>query len=212
MKNMKTCKKPKIKGELQNYKHQTIPTSNTLHSLWIGNLDITYYTVPLLPPLKKTGAYMKVRSNKEKHIRSTWSSLLLTSFLTKGIHVEEILEYGWYTGFVTCHLSWFLAFPNLLLVFSYQTCQPIQSSFPLACMNSLNFYKCLLLGLCLCLYSHAANSLLFATVACVFTMTQMQCASFAVLFGTFLVDSKKDSGLSYCTTTWEILGSISSRV
>jgi hypothetical protein len=56
--------------------------------------------MPLLPPLKKTGAQMKVRNNKEKHIRSTWSSMLLTSLLTKGIHAEEILEYGWYLEFV----------------------------------------------------------------------------------------------------------------
>jgi hypothetical protein len=36
---------------------------------------------------------MKIRNNRE-HIRSTWSSLLLTSLLTTGIHAEEIFEYG----------------------------------------------------------------------------------------------------------------------
>jgi hypothetical protein len=142
IKNMKTCKKPKIKGELQNYKHQTIPKSNPLKSLGIGNLDITYYTVPLLPPLKKSGAHMKVRNKKEKHIRYTWCSVLLTSLITKGIHAEEILDFGWYLEFVT-HVIWAgsLQFLHLLLVFSFQTCQPIQSPFPLACINSLNFFK-----------------------------------------------------------------------
>ena len=106
-------------------------------------MNITYYSVPLLPLWKKTEAHKKIRNNKEEHIRSTWSSLLLTSLLTKGIHAEEILEYGWYIGFVT-HIIWAgsLHFLHLLLVFSFQTCQTIQPPFPLACINSLNFYKC----------------------------------------------------------------------
>jgi len=60
-----------------------------------------YCTVPLLPPWKETGAHTKIRNNKEEHISSTWSSLLLTSLLTKAIHVEVILEYGWYIAFMT---------------------------------------------------------------------------------------------------------------
>jgi hypothetical protein len=63
--------------------------------------------------------------------------------LTKGIHAEEILEYGWYLEFVA-HVIWAssLHFLHLLLVFSLQIFQPIQSLFPLACINSLNFFKC----------------------------------------------------------------------
>ena len=96
-----------------------------------------------MPLRKKTCAPTKIRNNKEECIRSTCSSLLLTSLLTKGIQAEEILEYGWYIGFVT-HIIWAgsLHFLHLLLVYSFQTCQPIQPPFPLACINSLNFYRC----------------------------------------------------------------------
>jgi hypothetical protein len=73
---------------------------------------ITYYTVPLLPVCKKTASPTKIRNNKEEHIRSTWSSLYLISLLSKGIYAEEIFGYGWYIGFVTCHLSLVLAFPT----------------------------------------------------------------------------------------------------
>ena len=122
----------------------------------------------------------------------------------------------------TCHLSGFLSFPNLILVFSFQTCQPIQTHFPLACTNSLNFYKCLLwdfacvctatqLTFCLCLFSHTANSL-FPPVDCLFKITQMQYAISAILFGTFLIDYEKYSWLWHCTTTWEILSPNPSRV
>jgi hypothetical protein len=112
------------------------------------------------------------------------------------------------------HIIWAgsLHFLHLLLVFSYRTCQPIQLPFPLACMNSLNFYKWPPLRLCLCLYSHTANSLLFPTVGCVFAMTQKQYAIFAILFGTFLISYEKYSWLWHCTTTREIPDSISSRV
>jgi hypothetical protein len=67
-------------------------------------------------------------------------------------------------------------------------------------------------GLCLCLYSHTASSLLFPPVACLYKMTQMQCANFAILFGIFLIGYKKYSCLGHCTTAWEIPGSIPSRV
>jgi hypothetical protein len=127
---------------------------------------------------------MKFRYNKKEHIRSTWSSLLLNSLLNKGIHVEEIFEYGWYIGSVT-QVIWAgsLHHLHLLLVFIFQTCQPIQPPLPLACMNSLNSYKRPLWEYA-CLYSHTANSL-FPPVACVFMMTQFQCAIFAILFGIF---------------------------
>jgi hypothetical protein len=139
----KYAQKLKIKGELQNYKHQTIPKSNPLKNLCIGILDITYYIVSLLSPWKKTGAHTKIRKNKEEHVRSTWSSLLLTSLLTKGIHAGEIFEYGWYIVFVThVILAGSMHFLHLLLVFSFQTRQPIQPPLPLACINSLSFYKC----------------------------------------------------------------------
>ena len=55
-------------------------------------------------------------------------------------------------GFVT-HVIWAgsMHFLHLLLVFSFQTFQHIQSPFPLACMNSLNFFKCPLLDFaCVC--------------------------------------------------------------
>jgi hypothetical protein len=35
-----------------------------------------------------------------------------------------------------------LHFLHLLLACSFQICQPIQSPFPLACINSLNYFKC----------------------------------------------------------------------
>jgi len=43
----------------------------------------------------------KIRNIKEEPIRSTWSSLLLTLLITKGINAEEVLEYGRCIGFVT---------------------------------------------------------------------------------------------------------------
>ena len=77
------------------------PNQNPTHkNLCRGNFDITYYPVSLLPLWKKNGAPKKIRNDRE-HIRSTWSFLLLTSLLTKGIHAEEIFEYGRYIGFVT---------------------------------------------------------------------------------------------------------------
>jgi hypothetical protein len=84
-------KKLKINGELQKYNYQTI--QNPTHkNLCGGNVDITYYTVTLLTPWKKTTTTMKIRNNKEEHIRPPQCSLLLTSFLIEGIHAEKFLN------------------------------------------------------------------------------------------------------------------------
>jgi hypothetical protein len=101
MQTVEICTKNlKLRGK---YRTITIkPNQNPTHkNLSRGNLDITYYTVPLLPVCKKTRAPTKIRNNKEEHIRSTWSSLYLISLLSKGTYADEILEYGWYIGFVT---------------------------------------------------------------------------------------------------------------
>jgi len=65
---------------------------------------IVYCTIALHHG-RKMECTRKIRKNKEEHIRSTWSSLLLTSFLTEGIHAEEIFECVWYIVFVT-HVIW----------------------------------------------------------------------------------------------------------
>jgi hypothetical protein len=117
-----------VTKELQPSNHTK---TQTIKNLCIGILDITYYTVTVLSLLKKSGAYMNIRNNKEEHIRSTWSSLLLTSFLTKGIHAEESLSYGVYKGFVTCHLRCFHAFPTLVISFYFPNMPTYPTTFPI---------------------------------------------------------------------------------
>jgi hypothetical protein len=92
MQTVEICtKKLKTKGEIQKCNHQTI--QNPTHkNLCRGNVDFTYYSVTLPPPWNKTKTTMKIRNNKEEHIRPTQSSLLLTSFLIKGIHAEKFFN------------------------------------------------------------------------------------------------------------------------
>jgi hypothetical protein len=65
------------------------------------NLEYHILYCAIAATTEKNWSSQKIRNNKEEHIRSTWSSLLPTSLLTKGIHAEKILEYGWYIGILT---------------------------------------------------------------------------------------------------------------
>jgi len=63
-------------------------------------------------------------------------SMYVTMSISRGLYPNLDLQTANKLHYIALH------FLQLLRVFSFQTYQPNQPHFPLACMNSLNFYKC----------------------------------------------------------------------